>query len=1018
MLGLIDGLIMFYRLYNMNIVMQRIDTFWLIKCINGQVCYLNYNYIGINFEKLEFFQPMLYARFLDYFHPDIKPCFIMGSKLSLKEQIQNPIDKTFINCKLITTVSVYNGVLSTIMIITFLFSSYVSETDLKRRMKIPIVFLSSQQLREIATKAMIDARATLASTADGILIPKPDHNLWSKGNVYDRPILMQKYLGYRPVMNKGGDQKCMEKFLQKVIISGMQDPKLDTFRNLLPAGAPVLDFLSVYMEKSEDWKYPPRDTISYFQNERGLSYEMLNQVKVKEILIGSTPEKEVDEILLWFWAEYFKDQKILPTQVVSLDVEQIQATLYDVYRIAGRIPCSGEERFAMEWEDQREFEPEDRWTQIPVKIMIGNGLNHALMLSLDLNQDSKGYYLINRIKVQDSVIKFLTMLPVCTGVGIKHDVRDIEYFFSLVSGVDINMKGFIDLSSLAVLTGYKMQTRNMPTMAMQVLGMTMNKMCSTADETWGRKWEDVPKALKVYALGDLKMGHMTYLVLAAVALRDFMPDPDIVCSYFDTLEQYQVIKWFMKLLCASLDSAEIHTEDIKIASSRQDLIRTLRFRYSEDSGLREEPTRRIGMWAKMIGGWPSITRGGCRYLLQARTQFLDVARVWRQERIVGLSGEGNLVPEVSEEIKSFSVFGIQPQFLDTVDYNQPTTDSSGLLRPSSLKSKLLMINPEDVKSYVIGKFCAKQPRLQRFIVLEWARMNLNQITPFLRRMADDVNFQKFYRHLYDPLRHLFRRMLDQEALKVVFMDGLLRDSLRNKREEEFKVYQRLLQEGEIRQSRIKFLDRMIDADDDKERSRWVEQIPQLPHWVIQKQRRQARGQKRERSASEDTSEKKKPRKETLQSIDDTEPLREDGHNLSESDTEVVIVSEEEIDPMEGSSTTYPQVSQDEVSSESRLMGLFDVTNPVTKQLAPVALELPVRVQDEFVSPGRLTAQDEISAQKPHSRRVIPEKRKRSKGKKKSSKRFMTYDEQIEAPKEMFSDNEFTLEMEFSEFMDP
>jgi len=99
------------------------------------------------------------------------------------------------------------------------------------------------------------------------------------------------------------------------------------------------------------------------------------------------------------------------------------------------------------------------------------------------------------------------------------------------------------------------------------------------------------------------------------------------------------------------------------------------------------------------------------------------------------------------------------------------------------------------------------------------------------------------------------------------------------------------------------------------------------------------------------------------------------------------------------------------------MGLFDIVNPVIKQLAPVALDIPVRVQDEFVSPGRLTAQDEISTQKPHSRRIIPEKRKKSKGKKKSSKRAMTYDEQIEAPKEMFPDNEFALEM-FSEFMDP
>ena len=357
------------------------------------------------------------------------------------------------------------------------------ETDLQRRMKIPIVFISSQQLKDIATKSMINARARVATPEDEILVPKPVRNLWNKGNIYDRPVLMQKYLGYPPVMNKGRDQECMERFLPKIIVSGVQDPKLDTFKNLLPAGALILDFLSVQMEKSEDWKYPPRDTITFFQNERGLSYKLLNQVEVREILIGSTPEKEIDEILLWFWAEYFRDQRIFPTHVVSLDVEQIQATLYDVYRMAGRILCEGDQRFSMEWEDQLEFEPEDRWSQIPVKIMIGNGLNHALMLSLDLKQDSKGYYLVDRMKVQNSIVEFLTMLPVCTGVGIKHDIRDIEYFYSLISGTDINMKGFIDLSFLAVLAGYKMQTKNMPTLAMQIFGMTMNKMCSTADET-------------------------------------------------------------------------------------------------------------------------------------------------------------------------------------------------------------------------------------------------------------------------------------------------------------------------------------------------------------------------------------------------------------------------------------------------------------------------------------------------------------------------------------------------------
>ena len=976
----------------MNTIMHKVYNIKLIGCIK------HWEYIPIY--SIELSLKMLYLPYYSSHYSKKQTNiykFLRGSKLSLKNQIQIHISMINININI------------TIVFIILFYFSYVSETDLKRRMKIPIVFISSQQLKDMATKSMINARARIATPEDEILVPKPDSNLWNKGNIYDRPVLMQKYLGYRPVMNKGRDQECMERFLPKIIVSGVQDPKLDTFRNLLPAGAPILDFLSVQMEKSEDWKYPPRDTITFFQNERGLSYEMLNQVEVREILIGSTPEKEIDEILLWFWAEYFRDQRIYPTHVVSLDVEQIQATLYDVYRMAGRIPCEGDKRFAMEWEDQLEFEPEDRWSQIPVKIMIGNGLNHALMLSLDLKQDSEGYYLVDRMKVQDSIVEFLTMLPVCTGVGIKHDIRDIEYFYSLISGTDINMKGFIDLSSLAVLAGYKMQTKNMPTLAMQILGMTMNKMCSTADETWGRRWCDIPQSLKIYALGDIKMGHMTYLVLSAVVLRDFIPDPDIVCTYFKIFDQYPVVKWFMRLLCSSLESAEIHTEDIKAASSRQELIRTLRFRYSEDSELREIPTRRIEMWANMIGGWPSITRGSCRYLLQARAKFLSIVTIWRQERIVGLSGEGDIVPEISEDVKSYSAFGIQPQFLDVIDYKEPTTGSSGLLRPSLLKSKLLQIDPAEVKSYVIGKFCAKQPRTQRFVVLEWARMNLNLITPFLRRMSTDVNFQKFYRHLYDPIRHLFRRMHDQEAITVVFMDGVLRKSLINKREEEFKAFQRVTQEKDVRQSRIEFLDRMIDADDDKERTKWVELIPQLPHWTIQKQRRQARGRKREGSVSEESQDKKRFRTET----DENE---EDGDDLSESDSKVVIVSEDEEDPMEGSSSSHPQVPPNLPSSG--LSGLFDVVNPVTRELSPVAVDIPVVVQDEFFLSDHVTAQDEISAQKSRSKRIIPEKRKKSRGRKKVAKRALTYDEQIEAPTEKFSDNEFTLEMEFSEFMDP
>ena len=53
-----------------------------------------------------------------------------------------------------------------------------------------------------------------------------------------------------------------------------------------------------------------------------------------------------------------------------------------------------------------------------------------------------------------------------------------------MSGVNLEMAGFIDLSALAVFAGYQMNTRGMTPMAVQVLGAILNKSVSTRDGKW------------------------------------------------------------------------------------------------------------------------------------------------------------------------------------------------------------------------------------------------------------------------------------------------------------------------------------------------------------------------------------------------------------------------------------------------------------------------------------------------------------------------------------------------------
>ena len=91
------------------------------------------------------------------------------------------------------------------------------------------------------------------------------------------------------------------------------------------------------------------------------------------------------------------------------------------------------------------------------------------------------------------------------------------------------MAGFIDLSALVLIAGYQMNARGMTPLGVQVLGAILNKCVSTADNKWGYRWSDIPKSLQVYGLGNLKFGHLTFIVLVGILVRDLFPDLDIVC---------------------------------------------------------------------------------------------------------------------------------------------------------------------------------------------------------------------------------------------------------------------------------------------------------------------------------------------------------------------------------------------------------------------------------------------------------------------------------------------------------
>ena len=137
-------------------------------------------------------------------------------------------------------------------------------------------------------------------------------------------------------------------------------------------------------------------------------------------------------------------------------------------------------------------------------------------------------------------------------LGVQRDVWGVKEFFSLISGTDVILEnGFVDLTSLTVLAGYKFHSKNMAAIGVQVIGSLLNKMVSTADDLWGLRWSMIPDPLKCYTLGDIKFGFITYNVLAGLLLRDVFPDPFVLCWYLE-LDQSDAVTWFLDWVLKSL----------------------------------------------------------------------------------------------------------------------------------------------------------------------------------------------------------------------------------------------------------------------------------------------------------------------------------------------------------------------------------------------------------------------------------------------------------------------------------
>ena len=448
-----------------------------------------------------------------------------------------------------------------------------------------------------------------------MLVVQNREKVWGEKSIGNKVDMLAQVVGYRHKINTRGDSRCMKTYLTRISKSGLDMPTMMNLEQFLPLDAPLLDHLVYDYKKLEDLKM--------YQSNRGLNLGMREEIEVRELICGVSSEEEIVATRKWISRMHKMDQNSFASQVVSMDGKDVKVTYYNTLRIAGKLEIRSEKAVIRTQPEKECIHglTKDVWKQVPGKIMFGNGISWTCLISLDLKMNEQDEYVLEKMKVQEGILELLHDLPVSSGLSIRRDVGGVEEFYSLISGTEVRLeRGFIDLTFLAILAEYKFH-KIMTAMGVQVTGTLLNKTVSTGDNLWGLRWSVIPASLQCYALGDIKFGFITYNVLAGILLRDLFPDPDVLCRYLGCT-QTGAVSWFLHFVMRSLEGVEYHPGVEEAAQTREEMIRSFRFRDAREK-LCDVPPPYIRQLTEILGSWPALTNGGCRFLLQCR-QWLPV----------------------------------------------------------------------------------------------------------------------------------------------------------------------------------------------------------------------------------------------------------------------------------------------------------------------------------------------------------------------------------------------------------
>ena len=634
-------------------------------------------------------------------------------------------------------------------------------------------FVGCHTLEE-AARTRVQQQRALPVTRDSFFLVPHVPGIWGSKDPLAKEEIVKKIVRVND-LTRISDLSSMKRFLQESTHSDvMIDPGLCSFGDMITPGAPLLDFMIFDSKRSDCWNIPSSNVLDVWKEARGVSYEYVQSLDVREFVVGVNTERDMVDFRKWIFRNIEVGNEVdMDCSVLSFDVEEIPITLYDLKRMSDKSFRGTDLIIAKSLDVYKPQEAvllqdpdtgrllKDEWLNLPAKIMMGDGIRWVAMISFDIIEIARNRMVYNCHDLDECVLQLLEDLPVVQGLGIRNDVMIVEKFCSSIGERNLTMKGFVELQSLAVLAGWQLQTTHMTAMSLIVTGGTLNKCCSKAGGIWGIRYDKLPWAFKVYAVADLKFGYMTYAILVSLLLRQMFPDPDICCK-LSKVSQVEYVTWFARWIRDSIYGTAVFDQDMRSAETRFELMMSLKYRNSRGH-LSVDTPERVQFVAHMVH-WPTLTAGGPRYLQPVRFKYLE------QYQQLAESGvflcDNYFANELTEADYLYASFGhLQIELLDNSLPVPGWSDrySTRLVTHPHLDHLLIHPDHRDLAPAVLFRAARAKNRDLPEALLEWFRLDIRRIPIFFQTCERISYLSKSFRGKYESYRLMHLRLSSDQS---------------------------------------------------------------------------------------------------------------------------------------------------------------------------------------------------------------------------------------------------------------